>query len=137
MIKKIILIGFVLVLLLAATGYYYIFIYSVEHRRDVQDEIAIVISATDLSSAFSKNEKLANAQFLNKTIEVRGAVLSVDFDQTGQKTVLIGSDMDLANVFITLKDSSKGFKIGDTILVKAICNGFLSDVVLTEGVLQR
>ena len=137
MLKKIILIGFVLMLLLAATGYYYVFVYSVEHRRDVQHEIAIKISATDLSSAFSKNEKLANAQFLNKAIEVRGAVLSVDFDQTGQKTVLIGSDMDLANVFITLKDSSKGFKIGDTILVKAICNGFLSDVVLTEGVLQR
>lgn len=137
MIKKIILIGFVLVLLLAATGYYYVFVYSVEHRRDVQDEIAISISATELSNAFSTNEKKANAQFLNKAIEVRGAVLSVDYDQTHQKTVFIGSDMDLANIFITLKDSSKAFKIGDTILVKAICNGFLSDVVLTEGVLQR
>lgn len=137
MIKKIILIGFVVASLLAATGYYYVFIYSVEHRRDVQDEIAIAITATALSNAFSTNEKIANAQFLNKAIEVRGAVLSVDYDQTHQKTVLIGSGMDLANVFITLKDSSKAFKIGDTILVKAICNGFLSDVVLTEGVLQR
>lgn len=137
MLKKNYLIAIVLVLLLAATGYYYIFIYSIEHHRNVQDEIAIVISASELSNAFTTNEKLANAQYLNKAIEVRGAVLSVEYDQTHQKTVLIGSEMDLANVFIILKDSSKGFKIGDTILVKAFCNGFLSDVVLTEGVLQH
>ena len=137
MLKKVLIFGFIIALILATAGYYYVFIYSVEHRRDVQDEKAISINATALSSAFSTNEKLANAKYLNKAIEVRGAVLSVDYDQTHQKTVLIGSEMDLANVFITLKDSSKGFKIGDTIVVKAICNGFLSDVVLTEGVLQR
>jgi len=40
-------------------------------------------------------------------------------------------------VFITLKDTSVSFKIGDTILVKAICNGFLSDIVLVDGVVKH
>ena len=137
MIKRILIIGSILILLLAASVYYYVFVYSVQNHRDLNKELAIPISATDLSKEFITNEQAANQKFLNKVIEVKGAVLSMDYDQTHQKTVLIGSEMELSNVFVTLKDSSKGFKIGDTILIKAICSGFLSDVVLIDGVLQR
>ena len=137
MLKKIVILGFIAALLIAAAGYYYVFVYAVKHHRNVNDEIAISISAGALATAFSTDEKRANAQYLNKAIDVKGAVLSINYDQTGQKTVLMGAEMELSNVFITLKDSSKSFKIGDTIRVKAICNGFLSDVVLAEGVVQR
>lgn len=137
MIKRIVLFGFILALFIAAAGYYYIFIYSVNHKRDVRDEKAISISANALSAAFNSNEQSANAQFLNKAIEVKGAVLSIAQDQSKQKTLLMGSEMELSNVFITLKDSSISFKIGDTIQVKAICSGFLSDVVLVDGVIQH
>lgn len=137
MIKKILIIGSILILLLAASVYYYVFVYSVQNHRDLNEELAISISATDLSKAFITNEQAANQKYLNKVIEVKGAVLSMDYDQTQQKTVLIGSEMELSNVFVTLKDSSKVFKIGDTILLKAVCSGFLSDVVLIDGVLQR
>lgn len=137
MIKRILIIGSILILLLAASVYYYVFVYSVQNHRDLNKELAIPISATDLSKEFITNEQAANQKFLNKVIEVKGVVLSMDYDQTHQKTVLIGSEMELSNVFVTLKDSSKGFKIGDTILIKAICSGFLSDVVLIDGVLQR
>lgn len=137
MIKRIVLFGFILALSIAAAGYYYIFIYSVKYRRDVRDEKAIYISAKALSAAFNSNEKLANTKFLNKAIEVRGAVLSIAQDQSKQKTLLMGSEMELSNVFITLKDSTITFKIGDTIQVKAICSGFLSDVVLVDGVIQH
>ena len=137
MIKKILIIGSILILLLAASVYYYVFVYSVQNHRDLNKELAISISATDLSKAFITNELAANQKYLNKVIEVKGAVLSMDYDQTHQKTILLGSEMELSNVFVTLKDSSKGFKIGDTVLIKAICNGFLSDVVLIDGVLQR
>lgn len=137
MIKRIVLFGFILALFIAAAGYYYVFIYSVKHKRDVRDEKAISISANALSAAFNSNEQSANVQFLNKAIEVRGAVLSIAQDQSKQKTLLMGSEMALSNVFITLKDSTISFKIGDTIQVKAICSGFLSDVVLVDGVIQH
>lgn len=137
MIKRIVLFGFILALFIAAAGYYYVFIYSVKHKRDVRDEKAIAISAKALSAAFNSNEQSANVQFLNKAIEVRGAVLSIAQDQSKQKTLLMGSEMALSNVFITLKDSTISFKIGDTIQVKAICSGFLSDVVLVDGVIQH
>ena len=137
MFKKLLIIGFVLALFIAAAGYYYVFIYSVKHHRDVDKEDAISISATALTNAFLTNEQAANQQFLNKVIEVRGAVIDIAQDQSLQKTVLIGSEMELSNVFITLKDTSTPFKVGDTILVKAICSGYLSDVVLMDGVVQH
>lgn len=137
MFKKLLLIGLILAILIASATYYYVFVYSVNHHRDVNKEVAISISATDLSNAFSSNEQAANKMYLNKAIEVKGAVLSIAQDQSRQKTVLLGSEMELSNVFITLKDSSTAFKIGDTILVKAICTGYLSDVVLVDGVIQH
>lgn len=135
--KKLLIIGFVLALIIAAAGYYYVFIYSVQNHRDINKENAISISAATLTNAFLSNEQAANQQYLNKVIEVRGAVVQIGHDQSLQKTVLIGSEMELSNVFVTLKDSATAFKIGDTILVKAICNGFLSDVVLIDGVVQH
>lgn len=135
MYKKLLIIAIAIALCIAA-GYYYVFIYSVEHHRDMNKEDAIAISAIALTSEFMSNEQAANQQFLNKVIEVRGAVINIAQDQSFQKTVLIGSEIELSNVFITLKDTSAPFKIGDTILVKAICSGFLSDVVLIDGVVQ-
>lgn len=137
MFKKLLVVGLILAILIAGGTYYYVFVYSVKHHRDVNNEVSISISATALSTAFSTNEQAANQMYLNKAIEVRGAVLTIAQDQARQKTVLLGSGMELSNVFITLKDSSTAFKIGDTILVKAICTGYLSDVVLVDGVIQH
>ncbi len=137
MVKKLLVIGFILALFIAAAGYYYVFIYSVQHHRDVNKEKAIALTAAELTNAYLTNEQAANQQYLNKAIEVRGAVVHIAQDQSFHKTVLIGSDMEFSNVFITLKDSVVSFKIGDTILVKAICSGFLSDVVLIDGVVQH
>lgn len=137
MFKKLLVLGLILALLIAGAIYYYVFVYSVNHHRDVNQENAITISATALSNAFSTNEQAANQMYLNKAIEIKGAVLSIAQDQSHQKTVLLGSEMELSNVFITLKDSSTPFKVGDTIHVKAICTGYLSDVVLVDGVIQH
>jgi len=137
MVKKLLIIGVIFAMLFAAAGYYYVFIYSVKHHRDVNNESAISITATDLTKAFLDNEQAANQKYLNQAIQVTGAVLDITYDQSHQKTVLIGSETELSNVFITLKDTSVSFKIGDTILVKAICNGFLSDIVLVDGVVKH
>lgn len=137
MVKKLLIIGVIFAMLIAAAGYYYVFIYSVKHHRDVNNESAISITATDLTKAFLDNEQAANQKYLNQAIQVTGAVLDITYDQSHQKTVLIGSETELSNVFITLKDTSVSFKIGDTILVKAICNGFLSDIVLVDGVVKH
>ncbi len=137
MFKKILIVGVLAALLLAASAYYYIFVYSVQYRRDVNQEDAITLSTKTLSDAFLSNEQTANQLYLNKVVEVKGAVVQIGEDQSGQKTVLLGSALEMTNVFVTLKGKMVDFKVGDTILVRAICNGYLTDVVLAEGVIQR
>ncbi len=137
MFKKLLVIGLVLAFIIAAAGYYYVFVYSVRHHRDVNKEVAMHVSAKELVNSFSTNEQSANQQYLNKVIEVKGAVIQMGHDQSLQKTIMLGSEMELSNVFITLKDTSTPIRIGDSILVKAICTGFLSDVVLVDGVIQH
>lgn len=137
MFRKLLVLGLILAILIAGATYYYVFIYAVEHHRDVNQETAIAISARALSDAFSTNEQAANQKYLNKAMDVKGAVLTISQDQSGKKTLLMGSEMALSNVLITLKDSTTSIKIGDTIRVKAICTGYLSDVVLTDGIVQH
>lgn len=137
MFRKLLVLGLILAILIAGATYYYVFIYAVEHHRDVNQETAIAISARALSDAFSTNEQAANQKYLNKAMDVKGAVLTISQDQSGKKTLLMGSEMALSNVLITLKDSTTSIKIGDSIRVKAICTGYLSDVVLTDGIVQH
>ena len=102
MVKKLLIIGVIFAMLIAAAAYYYVFIYSVKHHRDVNNESAISITSTDLTKAFLDNEQAANQKYLNQAIQVTGAVLDITYDQSHQKTVLIGSETEISNVFITL-----------------------------------
>jgi hypothetical protein len=135
--KKAIGLIVVFIIVLAAAGYYYVFVYAKNHHRDVQAEQSIVVVADSLSAAFGEDEAKANAAYLNKAIEVTGAILSIDKNQAGQTTLLVGNKAAFSNVSITLATPLPSkYGVGSTITVKGICTGALSDVVVTDGVVQ-
>ena len=72
----------------ALGGYYYVFVYSKTHHRNVQSEKGIVIVADSLSAQFQANEKEANSKYLNKAIEVTGIIVSIDKNQEGKIIVI-------------------------------------------------
>lgn len=74
--KKITLIFLVLILIIIVV---YRFVYK-EHRDIATEKGAFTITAKDLFSEFQKNEVVANAKYLDKTIEVTGTVSSVDLN---------------------------------------------------------
>lgn len=135
MIKKLLIWGTIAAILIVSAALYYVFVYSVNHHRDVNDEEAINIAVVDLVAAYQKSEETANTLYLNKAIAVRGAIINIDKDQTGKTTLILGSESELTNVFVTLKEGVLANKIGDTVIAKGICSGFLSDVVLTDAVI--
>ena len=121
----------------ALGGYYYVFIYSKTHHRNVQSEKGIVIQADSLSAAYQANEKNANALYLNKAVELSGTIVSIDKNQEGKITLIIGSADSFSNVSVTLISTAPlTQKIGETITIKGVCTGALSDVIVTEGVVQ-
>ena len=121
----------------ALGGYYYVFVYSKTHHRNVQSEKGIVIVADSLSAQFQANEKEANSKYLNKAIEVTGIIVSIDKNQEGKITVIIGRADSFSNVSITLISTTPlTQKVGETITIKGVCTGALSDVIITEGVVE-
>jgi hypothetical protein len=96
-----------------------------------------VVVAYSLSTSFGTDEAKANAAYLNKAIEVTGAIINIDKNQAGQTTISVGDKAAFSNVSITLTASLPSkYGVGSTITVKGVCTGFLSDVVVTDGVVQ-
>ena len=85
------------VALTALGGYYYVFVYSKTHHRNVQSEKSLVIQADSLSAQFQANEKNANALYLNKAVEISGTIVNIDKNQEGKITLIIGRSDSFSN----------------------------------------
>ncbi len=123
-----------LIAAIAFSVYYYIFIYSSNNHRQVQSETGIVITADSLVAKYQADEKLANSIYLNKAVVVTGNLLSIDKNQEGKTTLVIGRSDSFSNVSITMSSNLPiAQKVGESITIKGLCTGALSDVVITDG----
>jgi hypothetical protein len=134
--KKIFLSILFIVIAFAAGTWYYVFEYSKTHHRDVADEKGIAVNAAQIVKEFQTNEAAANTKYLNKALEVKGVVTEIKKDQSGNTTVSLKSDDAFAIVFCTLKTNQHP-DIGSNIIIKGICTGFLSDVVINEAIVMK
>ena len=135
--KNKIIIAIALIAAVAFSVYYYVFVYSSQHRRQVQSETCIVITADSLVAKYQADEKLANSLYLNKAVVVTGVILSFDKNQEGKTTLVIGRSDSFSNVSLTMISTAPiTQKVGESITIKGLCTGALSDVVITDGVVE-
>ena len=135
--KNKIIIVIALITAIAFSAYYYIFIYSSQNHRQVQSETAIAITSDSLVAKYQADEKLANSLYLNKAVAVTGNLLSIDKNQEGKTTLVIGRSESFSNVSVTMSsDAPITKKVGAPITIKGLCTGALSDVVITDGVVE-
>jgi len=137
--KKNIILGVLLVGALSVVGvWYFIFYRPTHHVRDIASEDAIVVSAKDIVKEFQTNETASNTKYLNKVAEITGEVVEAKKDQTGKPTVTLKSDDSFSNVFVTLRgDKQLDVKGGSTITIRGVVTGFLSDVVVNDGIVTK
>ena len=136
--KKIILSILVLAIIGAASGYYYVFVFSKNRKFDMVNAEAMTIEANTLVKAFQENETEANKNYLDKVLMISGTISATDQTQTGERTLTLSSDDPFAGVMVTL-DSTEAAQVNmnDKVTVKGFCKGFLSDVVVTSAVLVK
>ena len=135
--KNKIIIVIALIAAIAFSVYYYVFVYSSQHRRQVQSEIGIAITSDSLVAKYQADEKLANSLYLNKAVVVTGNLLSIDKNQEGKTTLVLGRADSFSNVSVTMISNSPiTQKVGEFITIKGLCTGALSDVVITDGVVE-
>ena len=137
--KKKLIIAVLLVGVLSFVGvYYFVFYRPTHHVRDIANEEAIVVTAKDIVKEFQTNESQANTKYLNKVAEITGEVLESKKDQTGKPTVTLKSDDSFSNVFVTLRGTDQlDVKGGSTITIRGVVTGFLSDVVINDGIVTK
>jgi hypothetical protein len=125
----------IIFILLIGFGYAY-YIWN-KPARDVTNETGIKITAVAIFDSFNTNEQSANAHFLNKAVEVTGKVSEVKKNQAGQTVVYLQSSDPMFGVNCTFKQDPGTVNKGSTITFKGICTGYLSDVILNEGIIIK
>lgn len=132
-----IIIALALLALAVSGGYYYVFVYSKNHHRNIQSEKSVSIQADSLRVQYQSDEAKANILYLNKVLRITGTILSIGKDQTGKITLMMGKADAFSNVSVTLTQTNPiQQKVGDTISIKGVCTGALSDVVITDAVIE-
>ncbi len=125
-------------LLSAGSVYYYVFIYSVKHHRSADNEKCIVVNAVDLVKEYQTNEAIANTKYLDKALQINGIVGEVKKAPSGNTTISLKSDDPFSGVFCTIVSTDSSLpKAGSPIILKGLCKGYLSDVIINDALITK
>ena len=114
-----------------------------EYKRKVKDLANVTaqftMQANELITIFENNETAANAEYLDKIIAVKGNVKTVERDDRGYFTIVLGERGSTSSVRCSMdslhvKDVA-GVKEGGYITVKGSCTGFTTDELLGSDVI--
>lgn len=137
MLKKILSIGFLLIAVGGGIGYY---LWNKPHASIGKPDITI--SASDLAAEFAKDETAATKKFIgdsHKTIilQVSGKISDVKNDSSGIALALDTGD-PINGVSCVLDKFTPqprtDYKTGEDVVLKGICTGKLSDVIIDRCV---
>lgn len=122
----------ILILLVSAavigSAYAWLFIWN-KPQMNIENKEAVRIAAVDLFNEYSTNEANANATYIDKIVEVTGVVNSVSKNSEGKTVVMLKTNDEMFGVNCTL-EKNVVIKEGETVSLKGICTGYLTDVVL-------
>jgi len=133
--KKKIIIGILVVIVLAIAGVWYFVFYSPVHNRfTVDNQKGVGVSAADIAKEFTTNEAVATTKYNNKVLEISGEVDHVDVDSTGGMVFLKTGD---PNTFVSCRlRAPQSVQPGTNVTVKGVFTGFiLSEIQLNEAVI--
>jgi hypothetical protein len=132
-IKRNIMILLALVLACAGYGFY---MYKKKPADIRKEPAAYEVSAAGLLAEFNRDEPAANKKYIDKVIAVKGKVVDIKMDATGQATVFLDSGDLMAAVTCSFYQeeatAAKALRQGAEVTIKGKCTGKLMDVVLNK-----
>jgi len=129
-----------LVLVIAIAGYYGYSEYNRPHKDTKALTVQEKMAATALIAAYENDENAANTKYLNKVIQVTGAIISAEADKDGVITVYIGDGASMASVSCALEKNKnynvETFRKGNAVTITGLCNGYLTDVIMNRCIVN-
>jgi len=127
--------GAIIVLILVITCiWYFIFYHPSCYKRDVAKENSVIVNAVNMVKQYKENEDSANLKYLNKVVEIKGIISSVDKNQKGEVTLILKGPDEFSNVFLTLQNNKNRVNPGESVVLKGICTGYLMDVIVIDAI---
>ncbi len=137
MIKKLLIFGCLAAVIGGGVGYY---MWNKPHAEIGQPNFTT--TATALAAEFSTDEAKATAKYVGSmdkmiVVQVSGTVASVENDTSGVSISLeTGDPMNGVSCVLDkfTKQAKTDFKVGETVTLRGLCTGKLSDVVIDRCV---
>lgn len=132
-LKRILLLGVIAAAIGGGFGYY-LWNKPVDKISSLNTDLAI--PAAELLDQFEVDEESANANYLNKVIEVTGSVREV-VQTDGQITAVLletNNPFGGVNCEFEVMPEASNVSVGSLVTIKGVCNGMLIDVVLNRCV---
>ncbi|MBX2901809.1 MAG: hypothetical protein KF775_19325 [Cyclobacteriaceae bacterium] len=123
-----------IVVLLVAFGIVY-FLFNKPHRNP-GTEAGISINAYDLFRQYEENEDLGNARYLDKVVRVSGRISEITENQEHEQVLTLATGNALFGIRCTMQTPAATAHVNDSVSIKGICTGFLTDVILTSAFVE-
>lgn len=132
-IKKIVKWGSLVMLAgIITAGLFAYRLYNKPHRNVAKAD-AIHIRADSLATQYESDEGKANKFFLDKVLSVTGIIENSSLNQEGIPVIeLKGTDMSTVRCTLAEKQPAGDISKGAECMLKGICTGYLTDVVLVR-----
>jgi hypothetical protein len=92
----------------------------------------VMISSDQLFGEFFEDEEKATLKYRDKVLEVRGNIRDIE-RSAGKQIIILTTKDDMFGISCDFNPNLKlDFRKGETVKVKGVCAGMLSDVVLTR-----
>lgn len=115
------------------------YIYNKPHRDINDEEPIVIITADQLFIEYEQNEVEANKKFLDKAIVIAGKIAELDMSKADEPVLVFKSTDDFFGISCSFGSEMEQLlankNIGDSLKVKGICKGYLSDVVLIDCII--
>jgi len=133
--RKIIL--FLLLLgIIGATVGYYMYNKPVASLENKKPEVEA--SAAALISAYETDENAANEMYLGKLVQVSGKIAAITLEE-GIHKIQLETPNPMSLIICELETGMEAgdLKAGDDVMIKGLCSGYLSDVILVQSSLVK
>ncbi|HEX5652538.1 MAG TPA: hypothetical protein VFX58_05660 [Chitinophagaceae bacterium] len=132
----------VLLLAIISGGWYGYSEYTRKVKNLARVKAEISLTATELVMAFEKDETAANQKFLDKILAVEGTLKSVEQNDAGFYTLVLGEPSSMSSVRCSMDAKPHGeigtLSEGRQVSIKGACTGFTADELLgSDVVLNR
>lgn len=111
-----------------------LYMYNLKDRDLKKVKPDFIMTASELQKEFETDESAAGAKYINRIIEVRGEVESVNPGENQAVIITLKTNNPLSGVSCTLAadNGSPELAAGNQVSLRGECSGFLMDVLMNN-----